>query len=356
MTALVQLDTFRRQIELATSFDEVKSLRDRAETVRHYLRQAKKSLLLQNRCAELRIRAERKLGAMLHDTVVHQGGRPKKQSHGVTVSGRRLSDLGITRMQSHRLRVLAGISDEVFENHLAIVIEEGKELTTRGLLLFAKNASDDAFLRTGSSIESPTDAVWQLERLVVSGQRFATIYADPPWKYGNQATRASTDKHYVTMTTEEIAALPVAELAEKNAHLHLWTTTSFLPAALEILEAWGFQYKSQLVWDKGLMGLGNYWRIAHEILLLGVRGRLPFLDHSQMSLLHVRREKKHSAKPPEMRTMIEKVSPSPYLELFGRQTAPGWTVWGNEIEETLFNREIMEAYRQDREMFMDRAV
>jgi N6-adenosine-specific RNA methylase IME4 len=138
------------------------------------------------------------------------------------------------------------------------------------------------------------------------------------------------------MTVDEIAALPVAQLADDKAHLHLWTTNAFLPHAFRVVEAWGFEYRSLFVWCKPEMGLGNYWRVSHELLLLGVRGDCPFYDHSLRSWKEMTRRGKHSEKPEQVRHMIEKASPGPYLELFGRQAVKGWKVWGNQISRDLF--------------------
>ena len=162
------------------------------------------------------------------------------------------------------------------------------------------------------------------------GKRFGTIYIDPPWPYENQATRAATDNHYRTMTLDEIAALPVRDLALDDAHIHLWTTNAFLFECKALLEAWDFEYKGVLVWVKPGLGIGNYWRVAHEFLLLGIRGNAPFLDHSQLSWFEAERLA-HSEKPDDVREMIEAVSPGPYLELFARKSVDGWIVWGDEI-------------------------
>ena len=179
--------------------------------------------------------------------------------------------------------------------------------------------------------KSTTRVVADLAGLVAQGQRFATIYGDPPWRYGNVRTRGAAGRQYSTMTLDDIAALPVPQLVEDAAHPHLWTTTSFLPDALDVLRAWGFAYKSQLVWTKpGRLGMGNYWRVSHEILLLGVRGGLPFNDRSQRSWLEAERGR-HSHKPAMFRNAVERVSPGPYLELFGRELVEGWTVFGNEV-------------------------
>ena len=192
--------------------------------------------------------------------------------------------------------------------------------------------------------ETATDAVdcpsarvvSDLGELLDAGERFRTIYADPPWQYANGGTRGAARRHYRTMPLEEIVALPVADLAEENAHLHLWTTNGFLPDALGLLAHWGFEYKSMLVWVKPQMGLGNYWRVSHELLLFGLRGRLPFQDRAQRSWLLEDRTR-HSAKPESVRERIEKVSPGPRLELFGRRAVPGWTVWGDQVEVDLLS-------------------
>lgn len=174
----------------------------------------------------------------------------------------------------------------------------------------------------------------RLEDLVEAGRKFGCIYADPPWRYENCATRGAAANHYPTMSEEEIAALPVARLAADDCWLHLWTTNGHLEAALSILRAWGFEFKSQFVWVKPQMGLGNYWRIAHEVMLLGRRGS-PKWRASDLRSWGVFPRRAHSAKPEEVRAMIERACDGPYLELFGRRAAQGWTVWGNQIEQDL---------------------
>jgi len=180
-----------------------------------------------------------------------------------------------------------------------------------------------------------TETVKKLESLIAAGRRYGTVYADPPWAYSNQGTRAATSNHYGTESIEYIAGLPVSQLAAENAHLHLWTTNAFLFDARRVMEAWGFEYKSCFVWVKPQMGIGNYWRVSHEFMLLGVRGSTPFGDRGLMSWARMDRTK-HSAKPESVRRMIEAASPGPRLELFGRRKMVGWTVWGDQIEGSLF--------------------
>lgn len=186
--------------------------------------------------------------------------------------------------------------------------------------------SDDCPVLRPSVVEN-------LDELIRRNVRYPTIYCDPPWRYDNTASRAAAENHYGTMPFDDIERLPIGELADKNAHLHLWATSSFLREALELIDAWGFKYKSCLVWIKDQIGMGNYWRISHEYLLLGVRGSLRFRDRSRPSWVGARRNG-HSRKPGVFRHLVEQVSPGPYLELFGREEIPGgmWTVFGNEVD------------------------
>lgn len=170
-----------------------------------------------------------------------------------------------------------------------------------------------------------------LDSIASSDVRFKTVYADPPWSYGNQGTRASTDNHYPTMSVEEIIALPVSQIVDDDAHLHLWTTNAFLQDAFDVMNAWGFTYKSCFVWVKPQMGMGNYWRVSHEYMLFGIRGKAKFQSRSEKSWMELPRTK-HSKKPDEIRELVETVSPEPRIELFAREAHQGWSVWGNEVQ------------------------
>lgn len=188
-----------------------------------------------------------------------------------------------------------------------------------------------------AEVETPR-VTQSLESLVADARnseagRFACIYADPPWQYGNQGTRAATDNHYATMTVDEVCALPIGDIAAENAHLHLWTTNAFLFDAKRVMEAWGFTYKSCFVWVKPQMGIGNYWRVSHEFLLFGIRGKCPFLARDAMSWASLPRGR-HSSKPHEIRKLIERVSPGPRIELFAREVFEGWSAWGNQAQRS----------------------
>ena len=177
---------------------------------------------------------------------------------------------------------------------------------------------------------SPAVVCHSLDRLVRQGQRFPCLYVDPPWRY-DQSPRGAAENHYPTLSLDDLAALPVDRLAAPDAHLHLWVTHSFYEAGMALLRAWKFEYRSLLVWVKPQMGMGFYWRSSSEFLLLGVRGRLPFRSRSVPNWLCLPRGR-HSEKPDLIRTLVEQVSPGPYLEIFGRKAVAGWTVFGDQVE------------------------
>ncbi len=184
------------------------------------------------------------------------------------------------------------------------------------------------------------DAAADLRR-VAGGQRFATILADPPWQFQNSTGKVAPEhkrlNRYATLTLKEIQALPVAECAADTAHLYLWIPNALLPEGLGVMRAWGFSYKSNLVWHKlrkdggsDGRGVGFYLRNVTEMLLFGVRGknaRTLAPGRTQVNYLGTRK-REHSRKPDEIFPVIEGCSPGPRLELFARGGRPGWTCWG----------------------------
>lgn len=170
-------------------------------------------------------------------------------------------------------------------------------------------------------------------------KKYNIIYADPPWSYSNKGTRAAAERHYSTMTGRDIGALPVGDLATEDCTLFLWATFPTLPTALETMEAWGFSYKTAaFIWVKRnrkspgwFWGLGNWTRANPEVCLLGVKGKPKRLSKSVHSVVEAP-IKRHSQKPPEVRDrIVELMGDLPRIELFARDRAPGWDVWGNEI-------------------------
>lgn len=183
-------------------------------------------------------------------------------------------------------------------------------------------------------------------RNYLGGRKFATVMADPPWRFTNRTGKVAPEHRrlarYPTMTLDDICALPVGENLEPTAHCYLWVPNALLPDGLRVLSAWGFEYKSNLIWHKirkdggsDGRGVGFYFRNVTEILLFGTRGKnARTLDagRTQVNLFGTRK-REHSRKPDEQYDIIESCSRGPYLELFGRGVRKDWTVWGNQADD-----------------------
>ncbi|MGH6849693.1 MAG: MT-A70 family methyltransferase [Methylocella sp.] len=177
-------------------------------------------------------------------------------------------------------------------------------------------------------------------------RRFGTVLVDPPWRFANRTGKMAPEhrrlSRYATMTVAEIAALPVGEIVAPTAHLYLWVPNALLPLGLQVMEAWGFQYKTNVIWHKlrkdggsDGRGVGFYFRNVTELILFGVRGknaRTLAPGRRQVNYIGTRK-REHSRKPDEQYAIIEACSPGPYLELFSRGKCRGWAVWGSEAAE-----------------------
>ena len=180
----------------------------------------------------------------------------------------------------------------------------------------------------------------------VGQKKYKTIYADPPWQFQNRTGKVAPEhkrlNRYPTMSLEEIKALPVQAVADEKCHLYLWVPNALLPEGLEVMKAWGFEYKTNLIWEKVRKdgqpdgrGVGFYFRNVTEILLFGIKGennRTLDPGRSQVNLLRtIKRE--HSRKPDEFVSLIEACAQSPRLELFARGNRKGWDMWGNQADD-----------------------
>jgi N6-adenosine-specific RNA methylase IME4 len=186
--------------------------------------------------------------------------------------------------------------------------------------------------------------------------RFSTIVADPPWQFQNRTGKVAPEHRrllrYPTMELQEILELPVSRFAAARSHLYLWVPNALLMEGLQVMKAWGFTYKSNLVWLKVRKdggpdgrGVGFYFRNVTELVLFGVRGSMRTLQpgRTQVNMLATRK-REHSRKPDEIYDIIEACSPGPYLELFARFRRSGWAQWGNENVEQ--NSEANVAHRK----------
>lgn len=216
--------------------------------------------------------------------------------------------------------------------------DEQREIVARGekeILQAAKAIRAD---RAVASREARLDNLAEISKgnsALDTSQRYPIIYADPPWRYENPpmgGTNRSIENHYPTMTLEEICAMPVADLATDDAMLYLWATAPKLAECMDVIKAWGFEYRTNIVWDKESIGMGYHARNQHEILLIAKRGNIPPPQAGkQPASVHREKRAEHSAKPDFYYEMIEAAYPQlPKIELFCRSPRDGWSVWGNQ--------------------------
>ncbi len=189
---------------------------------------------------------------------------------------------------------------------------------------------------------SPNDQII----LIPNKGTYRTVLADPPWQFENRTGKMAPEhkrlNRYPTMPLEEIMALPVQDVVAEPAHLYLWVPNALLAEGLQVMKAWGFTYKTNLIWYKirkdggpDGRGVGFYFRNVTEMILFGVRGKSArTLDPGRRQVNIVSTQKQeHSRKPDELYDIIESCSRGPFLELFARGIRPGWTSWGNQANE-----------------------
>lgn len=188
---------------------------------------------------------------------------------------------------------------------------------------------------------------------------YSTILADPPWRFQNRTGKVAPEhqrlSRYTTMTLEELCSLPVHAHAADPAHLYLWCPNALLKEGLQVMEAWGFTYKTNVVWYKVRKdggpdgrGVGFYFRNVTEMILFGVRGRMRTLApaRSRVNMIATRK-REHSRKPTAVYNLIEECSPGPYLELFARERVAGWQQWGMEVDSYAAKRNVHPMYDSD---------
>lgn len=329
---LVRYDAACKALAAAKAVDEVKHIRDHAEAMRAYAKQAQNKQLEAD-AWEIRIRAERRIGELMaaqrEAGLMNVGGRPPQKpnsKNNEVLKAPTLSEvLGPNHNEiAHRARKYAAVPIKDFEQQLS----EGRER------ILAEHKRVETNLVRAGEREQKKDA--RPSRPLPTG-KFRLIYGDPPWRYEHIETESrAIENQYPTMGIEEICALPVP--AADDSVLYLWATSPKLVEAMKVIESWGFDYRTCAVWDKEKIGMGYYFRQQHELLLVAARGSLPVPEPSDRvsSVIRVKRGGIHSRKPVEVIELLESMYPKftkrDRIELFTREPRAGWTAWGNEPE------------------------
>ena len=302
----------KRAIAECHDIDEVKKIRNQAEALRAYAKQAKESQEVQNNICEIKLRAEKRIGEFSKELPSNRGDEKFRSSHDGKTDI--LKEVGILHYE--RYEAIASLPDELFEKHIQEVKASNKELTTMGLLKLARVFNRPKLDRISKLPEG----------------EFDIIYCDPPWKYDfvPQVERAIED-HYPTMDLDELKELKIP--AAKNCLLLLWATAPKLEWAIELIKTWGFEFKTCAVWNKDNFGMGYWFRISHELLLVATKGQFSPPENSiRVNSVYTEKAGKHSKKPDYYYEWIEKSFPNhKYIELFARNKRLNWTSWGTEI-------------------------
>jgi N6-adenosine-specific RNA methylase IME4 len=325
---LITIDAALQALASANTPDELIALSNQAEALRVYARRAKLGMAAQNRCAEIRLRAERKLGQLLM-TTPRLHGRPKTVPSENTLPS--LSDLGVPeRKLSHRAQRIAAVPTAEFESYLKTAHEQEWEITTR-LLLRAYERPQATERSQQCAVGGRVDDLIDFAR---NGPKMGCILVDPSWPMRNALP-------YSAVNLGDLKNLPVFDLAAERCHLHLWTLPNrHHVLAYEVIEHWEFRPVSEFVWVKPSVGRGSYWRMSHETLVTAVRSENDRFDDRWLRSWVEAPRGRHSEKPQAVRSLIERASPGPRLELFARTRATGWYSWGHEIADTLIDQSV----------------
>lgn len=348
VNALAKYDMARRMLAEARTIIEVKDVADRAAALKEYGRLAN-DRRLEIDAAELRIRCERRLGEMIIASKktgqVSRGQPPKNSSQSEEFFRVNLPKQGIDHKLSSRAQNLASLSDRAIEARIARWREEAERGASRITVNLLRD--DDKKARRAAREAELAEKI-----LGLPDRRYAVILADPEWRFEPYSRETGMDRapenHYPTSTTDKIAARPVAQIAADDCVLFLWATVPMLPDALRVMAAWGFAYKSHIIWDKQKIGTGYWFRNVHELLLVGTRGNIPApAPGTQWPSLKEAHAEKHSAKPDWQYELIETYFSNPKtrkIELNARRRREGWDAWGLDAPaHDLEPGEVMEA-------------
>lgn len=324
----------------ARSSAEVLEAKALAEAALHYAKITKAANDTHADCLRIITRAEMRMADEIDKTPSAQGRNlPNVQTPDERAS---YDEMGLDRRRVAEWREVRDAGEGVVESALQNALAEGRAPTKAEILNAAKairaeqqSEKADKRAEREATLANATRRASEAMGL----QKYNVILADPPWRFEPYSRETGMDRaadnHYPTESVETIAALDVPDAAADDAVLFLWATAPMLPEALDVMSAWGFQYKSHLIWEKDRLGTGYWARNKHELLLIGTRGNIPAPSPGTQPESVVKAPVgRHSEKPAIFYEIIERLFPNvPKLEMFAREHRAGWDSWGNEVGE-----------------------
>lgn len=236
------------------------------------------------------------------------------------------------------VRTRSGISPKTFERAVVVIETAPEELKAElreGNLTINQAYNQikraEKLAKREEARQQNAEKVKNISSPLEAQGLFQTIVIDPAWDYAEEGDNDAFGRGrpiYCAMSIEDIAALPVDKIADKNCHLYIWVTNRSLPKSFQLMDKWGFRYVTCLTWIKPHYGVGNYFRGQTEHILFGVKGQQPLKRHDVGTWFEAPRGERHSAKPDEFYSLVESCSYAPYIDIFGRRDRDGWSVWG----------------------------
>lgn len=330
------LDAMAVELDAAETYEAILTIKRKAKAFKLLCREVDEITI---RASEVVVLAQHRIGQELTVVTSSKPGRFKK---GDMPSRFRMVDLVGCRKRAYRYKQLGSHPKALVTAMIGKLKREGTDITSTGVLKLISEAQLKRRRQANYAASTKNGCtIADLNSLISQGKRFSTIYIDPPLELETSTERSrdrSPERHYDVWSVDKIKRLPIAALAAKSSTLLLWCVSHRLPDALDIIASWGFNYSTiAFNWIKTnrdgsvFTGMGSWTRGGSELCLLATRGTPKRLDYGVGQVIHAPIGQ-HSAKPAEVRHRIERLVAGPYLELFSRHVANGWTCWGNEIK------------------------
>ena len=323
--ALILREQASQQLAQIKSIESGKEYLSKVKGIEAWAKAEKQDAQMQALIAEQKLRTQRILGQLIKKGMESGEIVNRTDNRHSTTGKKRVVDFGITWDQSKTYQDIASIPEPAFnefiETKKAEVNEKAAELTTAGMLRFAKQVKRE------QDIQQQVD---EIERGIepVNGL-FDVVAMDPPWPYGRKydPETSRVANPYPEMTLEEIACIDVP--CKDDSVLFLWTTHMFLHDAFKLLEHWGFNYKATLVWNKEKIGMGHWVRMQCEFCLIGIKGK-PYWSNTKHRDIFSEPRREHSRKPDAFFAMVEEITKGSRLEYFSREQRENWHIYGND--------------------------
>jgi N6-adenosine-specific RNA methylase IME4 len=326
------------QIQLYSGFDaelavietlkDIKKIESKVAAIAEFLKKSKAGLDMQNKAGRYLVKIECKKAGWLNDNYPAKVKAKDRKASFTQMEYEELPDtMPVSPKESSRARLI-GSEPELVEQVANEIEKEGKVITPNLVVRGIREIKAQQVKDNAKNVELDTD------------KKYRIFYADPPWQYNaggqqtgkNKVQMTVNDIHYPSMTIKELCELPIKEMSEDNAVLFLWVTSPLLAECFEVIKAWGFTYKTSMIWDKVKHNVGYYVSVRHELLLICTKGSCTPDTKKLVDSVYSEERTAHSKKPEYFRKLIDELyTTGKRIELFAREVHDNWDNFGNQI-------------------------